>query len=63
MLEPAVMWVLGAVIVLLPFAITYTLNGTNQSDSRGRRISRRWQGRSLLPPGTVRRVPAEDADH
>lgn len=44
----AVMVVIGAVIVLLPFVVTYTLNGRNQADSRGRRISRRWQGRSLL---------------
>ena len=61
MLEPAVMWILGAAIVLLPFAITYALNGTNQSDSRGRRVSRRWRGRSLLPQGTV--VPRPPQDH
>lgn len=49
MLAPAVMWILGIAIIALPFVITYTLNGTNQSDSRGRRISRRWRGHSLLP--------------
>ncbi len=48
MLEPFVMWIIGAVIVLLPFVITYLLNGTHQSDARGRRINRKWQGRSLM---------------
>jgi hypothetical protein len=47
-LHPAVMWLIGSAIVLLPFVVTYALNGRNQSDSRGRRINRRWQGRSLL---------------
>ena len=49
MLDPAVMWVIGVAIVLLPFVLTYVFNGRNQADSRGRRINRRWQGRSLLP--------------
>lgn len=62
MLQPAVMWVLGIAIVLLPFILSYALNGTNQSDSHGRRVSRRWRGRSLLPPGvTAPRPTAEDA--
>jgi hypothetical protein len=55
MLDPVVMWVLGAGIVLLPFVVTYTMNGRNQSDSRGRRVSRRWTGRSLLPKHGARR--------
>jgi hypothetical protein len=49
MLDPAVMWTIGAIVVLLPIVLAYAFNGTNQSDSRGRRISRRWRGRSLLP--------------
>lgn len=43
------MWILGIAIVLLPFVLTYALNGTNQSDARGDRISRDWRGHSLLP--------------
>ncbi|CAN5260126.1 hypothetical protein BH23ACT9_BH23ACT9_30810 [soil metagenome] len=48
MLDPAVPWIIGSAIVLLPFIVTYTLNGRNQSDSRGRRVNRKWQGRSLV---------------
>lgn len=48
MLSETVMWVIGAGIVLLPFVLTYALNGTNQADSAGRRVSRRWRGRSLV---------------
>lgn len=47
MLDPVVQWTIGTIIVLLPVVLTYLLNGTNQSDARGRRISRRWRGRSL----------------
>lgn len=43
------MWVLGIAITLLPFVLSYALNGTNQSDARGNRISRSWRGHSLLP--------------
>lgn len=63
MLSPAVMWIIGAAIVLLPFVITYALNGTHQSDSRGRRVNRRWGGRSLLPPGVHAPRPAGDEHH
>ncbi len=48
MIDPAVLWVLGIAIVLVPFVVTYTMNGRNQSDSRGRRISRRWSGKNLV---------------
>ncbi|MEO2104348.1 MAG: hypothetical protein ABGZ36_01765 [Actinomycetota bacterium] len=48
MLDPAVMWIIGAILVLLPLVLTLSLNGTNQSDVRGRRVSRRWRGKSLL---------------
>ena len=45
MLSTTAMWIIGAVILLLPFALTQLLNGTTQSDARGRRISRSWRGR------------------
>lgn len=47
MLDATVMWIIGAIIVLLPFVLMVVFNGTNQSDSRGRRISRTWRGRRL----------------
>ncbi len=47
MLSETAMWIIGAVIVLLPFVLTIALNGTNQSDARGRRVSRSWRGRDL----------------
>ncbi|WP_370324935.1 hypothetical protein [Euzebya sp.] len=50
MLPPVVMWVIGIAIVLLPFVIGYATHGTNQADARGRRVSRRWRGRNLVPP-------------
>lgn len=37
-----IMWVLAAVLVVLPFALAYAFNGDDRADSRGRRISRRW---------------------
>ncbi|MEE8600182.1 hypothetical protein [Euzebya tangerina] len=48
MLDPAIMWIIGTVIVLLPFVLTYVFHSRNQSDSRGRRVNRRWQGHSLI---------------
>ena len=45
MLDPAVMWIIGAILLLLPLVLTLALNGTNQSDVR---VSRRWRGKSLL---------------
>jgi hypothetical protein len=59
MLDPAVMWTIAVAIALLPFAVTYTLNGTHQSDARGRRVDRRWQGRSLVP--AAHRLPGAGA--
>ncbi len=48
MLDPAVMWIIGIAIVLLPFVVTYTMNGTNQSDARGRRVNLKWKGKNLV---------------
>ena len=47
MLEPAVLWVVGIALVVLPFVLSVLFNGTHQADSRGRRIRRTWTGRPL----------------
>ena len=39
----ATMVIIAAVVVLLPVALMFAFNGTNEADSRGRRISRRWR--------------------
>lgn len=64
MLDPAAMWILGIIIVVLPFVLSWAMHGTNQVDSQGRALRRRWRGRSLVPPGTP--VPpqvGQDRDH
>lgn len=40
-----VMVILTAVIVLLPPVLMVLFNRTNEADSRGRRISRRWRAK------------------
>lgn len=40
------MWVITVVVVALPFVLMLSMNGTNEADSRGRRISRRWRSRT-----------------
>ena len=40
------MVVITAVIVALPVVLMLAFNGTNEADSRGRRISRRWRART-----------------
>ena len=37
------MVIVAAVVVLLPLVLMFAFNGTNQADSRGRRLSRRWR--------------------
>lgn len=37
-----VMVVVVVVVVALPFVLMFAFNGGDRSDSRGRRISRRW---------------------
>lgn len=49
MLSPAVMWILGVAVVLLPFVLAYAFHGNDRSDAEGRRVDRTWRGRSLLP--------------
>ncbi|CAN5920629.1 hypothetical protein BH23ACT10_BH23ACT10_12420 [soil metagenome] len=40
-----VMWLVAAVVVLLPLALMMIFHGSDVADSRGRRISRRWRRR------------------
>ncbi len=43
----AAMVVIAAVVVALPFILSTGLNGRDRTDSRGRRVDRRWRvGRS-----------------
>ena len=39
------MVVITVVVVVLPLILMLAMNGTNEADSRGRRISRRWRTR------------------
>lgn len=39
------MVVIAVIVLVLPLLLMFGLNGTNQADSRGRRISRRWRTR------------------
>ena len=40
------MAVITAVVVLLPLVLMLAFNRTDEADSRGRRISRRWRVRA-----------------
>jgi hypothetical protein len=40
------MVILAAVVVLLPVVLMVAFNRTNEADSSGRRISRRWRART-----------------
>lgn len=42
-MDPWVMWVIAAVVVVLPLVLMLAFNGVNEADSRGRRIDRRWR--------------------
>ena len=48
------MAIIAAVVVALPVVLMLAFNGTNESDSRGRRLSRRWRARA----GSPRRMEA-----
>ena len=41
----SVAWMIGigAVVVLLPVVLMFAFNRTDEADSRGRRVSRRWR--------------------
>jgi hypothetical protein len=40
------MLIITAVVVLLPVVLMFAFNRTDEADSRGRRISRRWRARA-----------------
>jgi len=40
-----VMWLVAAVVLLLPVALMMIFHGQDVADSRGRRISTRWRRR------------------
>jgi hypothetical protein len=40
-----VMWLVAAVVLLLPVALMVNFHGQDVADSRGRRISTRWRRR------------------
>lgn len=40
-----VMWLVAAIVLLLPVALMVIFNGEDVSDSRGRRVFRRWRHR------------------
>ena len=44
------MVIITAVVVLLPVVLMFVFNGTDQADSAGRRISRRWRVRARNSP-------------
>jgi hypothetical protein len=44
------MVIITAVVVLLPVVLMFAFNATDQADSRGRRISRRWRVRTRNSP-------------
>ena len=39
------MVIIAGVVVALPVVLMLSFNGTNESDSRGRRLSHRWRAR------------------
>lgn len=51
------MIVIAVVTVALPFVLMFAFNGTDEADSRGRRISRRWKYRSPQSVGSSRPDP------
>ena len=40
------MWIIAAIVILLPVVLMFAFNRTDEADSRGRRISRRWRVRT-----------------
>lgn len=54
-----VMVVVAIVVAGLPFVLAWGFNGEDRSDSRGRRISRRWRPDRVAVPTPA---PAPDRD-
>ena len=52
-----VMVILAAIVVLLPLVLMLAFNRTDEADSRGRRISRRWRVRTRNSPPALREDP------
>lgn len=52
-----VMVILTAIVVLLPLVLMFAFNRTDEADSRGRRISRRWRVRTRNSPPALREDP------
>ncbi|HVM21361.1 MAG TPA: hypothetical protein VM307_15485 [Egibacteraceae bacterium] len=44
-MSPTTMWILAAIVVVLPLVLLLAFNRGDVADSRGRRISRRWRSR------------------
>jgi hypothetical protein len=40
-----VMWLVAAVVLLLPVALMVIFHGSDMADSRGRRVNSRWRRR------------------
>ena len=51
------MAIIAAAVVLLPVVLMLSFNGTNEADSRGRRISRRWRSKTTRRATAAGRGP------
>lgn len=51
------MLILATIIVLLPVVLMFAFNRTDEADSRGRRVSRRWRVRTRNSPPALRESP------
>jgi uncharacterized membrane protein len=39
------MWVITAIVLVLPFVLMYAFNGRDRTDARGRRLDASWRAR------------------
>ena len=51
------MAIIAAAVILLPVVLMLAFNGTNEADSRGRRISRRWRSKTTRRATSAGRGP------
>ena len=51
------MAIIAAVVVFLPVVLMLAFNGTNEADSQGRRISRRWRSKTTRRATAAGRGP------